>query len=178
MLKHAKVMLMSAVMGTVLLSAGVLHAAIVLDPAFSGTVIVTSPEGEIKIYQPGEPVTAIADNSTVEIFNGDVTVTTEKGDSVNVSCGKASAGVSGGGSAAVSCGEKSGTLKVLTGPVKMLGPDAPKNLLEEGKEYPFGQTGDLAKRAPATADVDDTTGTTPAGDPPVDSRSIQASQSQ
>ncbi len=151
-------------------------AEINVDAAFKGTLIITGPKGEIQVLQAGDAIPEIIPGSTIEIFDGTLTVKNGENDDVTVSCLKTGIAVGGGGSATVTCGAESGTLAVIKNSVKFI-KDAGTTALEEGKEYPItGQSG--PKTAPPTAALDNPNGTPVANNPPVDSRSIQSSASQ
>lgn len=151
------------------------YAEISVDAAFKGTLIITGPKGEIQVLQAGDAIPQIIPGSTIEIFDGTLTVKNGDSDDVTLSCLKTGVAVGGGGSATMTCGADSGTLTVIKNSVKFVNDTG--IALEEGKDYPItGQAGQ--QTAPPTAALDNPDGTPVADNPPVDSRSIQSSASQ
>ncbi len=46
------------------------YAAASIDPQFEGTLVITSPDGEINLIEPGDAVPAIVNDSIIEVFDG------------------------------------------------------------------------------------------------------------
>ncbi|MBI3307291.1 MAG: hypothetical protein HYZ84_05775 [Candidatus Omnitrophica bacterium] len=151
--------------------------AMTINPDFQGTLVVTSPAGEVNLINAGEPVPDLVSNSIIEVLNGEFTIATAENESVQLSCHGASVSVDGGSSASLSCGGDSGLLKALKGSVTVLDAAGKKIVLAEGEEYSIG-SGEK-KKAPATA-AGEPTGGAPIGgglaqNTPVDSRSLESS---
>ncbi len=148
------------------------QAKITLNNDFKGTIVITLPNGEISLIEPGDPVPEIPSGSTLEVFDGNFTLATQEGDTVQLTCLGSAIGVGGGGSASLSCAEETGLLKVLTGSAHVKGPTDKESDVAAGTEYAFkgGETTD----APPTA-ATDPTGLPLAEDQPIDSRSIDSS---
>jgi len=128
-------------------------AQVVISPQFTGTLIVTLPDGEVSLYESGDPLPQIPNNATVEVFDGSISIQTGPGDTIQVGCFGNSQSIGNGSTAELTCGADSGMLTV------------------DGQEYPI--TGDQTIAEP-TADSDPT-GVPTDTDPVPDSRSIQAS---
>lgn len=151
------------------------QAKITINSDFEGTVVITFPNGEIALIEPGDPIPEIPQGSTLEVFDGTFTVTTEEGDQCQISCLEHSATASDGASASLSCAEESGVLKVTAGSIPIVTPAGTVSDVVAGTEYPIQAGG--AEQAPATAATEPAG--TPVGDdaPPADSRSIESSPS-
>ena len=154
-------------------------AAISVNPDFKGTVLMTKADGNVEMIEEGNEVPAIPNNSTLEVFNGSVTIQTEQGDQAALTCHANSISVGGGASASLTCGETSGKLKALKSDLKIALPNGKEALVKEGSEFDI-----LSAEAPIAPPTEAGTplGGDPAGGdladaPPVDSRSIQASPS-
>lgn len=161
-----------------------LYAKISVDPSFTGTLLITYPSGEVVLIEPGDPIPDIPSNSILQIFHGQFTVTTEKGDKVQLSCLNHTASVGGGSSAQLSCGdvsENEGVLKALSGAIEIVDAAGQKSTLNEGMDFPIHVT-TVQEETPPTA-APETFGGEPLGDSlgsssPVDSRGIESSPSQ
>lgn len=101
------------------MTAGRVSAAVVVGDDFQGTLVVTSPDGEIELVDAGDAVPQISSGSLVEIFDGIFSLKTEGSDSVEAACLGYIAAVGSGGSVTLSCGEESGLLNVLAGLIKV-----------------------------------------------------------
>ena len=159
------------------------EAKTTINPDFEGTLIITSPEGQITVLQPGDPVPDIPNGATLTVSEGRFTVNTGSGDSVFVLYQGHSGTVADGTAASLSSaqGPVPATLKVLSGSVAWQNDEGKKSVLPAGAEYPILPQGQTEKEAPPTA-AGEPTGFAPAGGdvgqpPPVDSRSIQSSPS-
>jgi len=148
-------------------------AKITIDPGFEGTLVITTPEGDIQLVEPGEPMPEIASGSVIEVFDGTFTLTTEPGDSVEVSCLEHDASVSNGASLALTCGENSGLVKVLLKAVILTDIEGQQFDLAEGAEYQI-KVEDIGDEAPAAAAAEET-GSSALDLPTEDSRDIQSS---
>jgi hypothetical protein len=129
-------------------------AKVAIAPDFKGTLIVTLENGDVSLYESGDPIPEIPQNATIEVFDGSISIQTEADDQIQVGCFGDEQAVGGGSSAELTCGASSGLLKV------------------DGKEYPI--SGAQAQVAEPTADSD-STGVPADQDAAPDSRSIQAS---
>lgn len=158
------------------LSSSLAFAKIAIQTDFTGTLLITSPDGNIDMYDEGETVPEILPNSVIEVFGGKFTITTEAGDSVSCSCLNHTIAVGGGASAALSCEEESGLVKVLKGSVTLIDPEDKEHIIPEGKEFSIKPS--PGKPAPATEAAEEIGASADTDLPPVDSRSIEASQSQ
>ncbi len=129
-------------------------AKVTINPAFTGTLIVTLADGDVTLYESGDPLPEIPHGATLEVFDGSVSIQTEAEDQLQVGCFGDEQAVGGGSSAELTCGATSGMLKI------------------DGKEYPIvGTQGQVAE---PTADSEQT-GVPSDQVPAPDSRSIQAS---
>lgn len=159
------------------LMAGPVFSEIILEPNFSGTLLITFPNGEITFIGPGEPIPEIPANSLVEVLEGQVTIHAGEGDTVNVSCLGEGGAAQGGSSVALTCGSDSGLLKVLQGSFNLVDREGNETNLSEGAEYPI-QLGEPSE-APPTAGLETRGGPPVGGDlaaePPVDSRDVESS---
>ncbi len=148
-------------------------AKIVLQPDFQGSLLITYPNGEIAMLNPGDPIPDIPSGSSIQVFKGSFSVQTEPGDSVKVACLAHEATAAGGASAGVSCSENAGAIEAKKGTLNLVDPTGKTFSIEEGNSYP------IALVAPGEAPP--TFGTEPTAFPeddqevPVDSRSIDAS---
>jgi len=133
-----------------------LWARITIDPSFTGTLILTSPNGEVTLFEAGDPLPEITPKSTIEVFDGVFTMHTQTGDEVSVGCFGDGHSVGGGSTASLGCGENSGLLKV------------------DGKEFPIAGVQAPAETAPPTA-ASNPTGVPTDQDTVPDSRNLQAS---
>jgi len=52
---------------------------------FAGTLVLTGPDGQIKIYESGDAVPEIVSQSTIEIFDGHISVALQEGDKATFS---------------------------------------------------------------------------------------------
>lgn len=129
-------------------------AKVTVDPAFTGTLIVTLADGDVSLYESGDPLPEIPQGATIEVFDGNVLIQTDANDQIQVGCFGDEHGVGGGSSADLTCGATSGMLKI------------------DGKEYPI--SGTQEQIAAPTAESEPT-GVPFDQDPTPDSRSIQAS---
>jgi len=162
-------------------------AEITVQPDFQGTVLITFPNGDIALVEKGDPLPEIPPGSTIEVFGGHATVAAGGEDSVKVSCLGHQGVVGGGCSVEVNCGEKSGLFTMLKGTGRVTDQNGNEQALNEGEEYPIEifpgpATETTGETTPPTA-AGEPTGGPPAGgdlgeDPPVDSRSLEASISQ
>lgn len=156
-----------------LLTAVPAFAKITIQPDFEGTAVVTDPSGEIKLFEPGDEIPEIVSGSTIEVFDGHITINTEAGDNVTLSCLDHDGVLSGEGSVSLTSSETSGLVKVVKGSLKMTAPDGKQTELLEGQEYSIKAE---EAEAPATA-AGEPIGTAVEGTPEPDSRSIESSPS-
>ena len=153
------------------------EAKIIVQPDFQGTLLVTSPDGKVQMFDAGEALPEIASGSSIEVFGGKLSVSTEAKDSVKLTCLGSEASVGGGASATLGCGESDGKLNVVKGPVQVAQPDGAQKNIAEGEEYSIKSKDDNPQNPPATSE-ETPLGTTTQEVPPPDSRSIETSPSQ
>ncbi len=148
-------------------------AEITLEPV-SGSLLITSPDGQVKLLDSDEAAPTVLSGSTIEVFQGQFKVTTGAGETVNWACGGNSGAVSGGASVSISCGDDSGLLEVLSGDVKYLDASGVEQTAAAGDKKPLV----IAQKKAAPAAAGEETGTDPEdeeGEP--DPRSIESSGS-
>ncbi len=87
-------------------------AAITVDAGFTGTLILTAPDGNVTLFEAGDSLPVIPDGATIEVFDGSLTIHTGPSEHVQVGCFGQNQTAGGGSTASLSCGESSGTLKV------------------------------------------------------------------
>lgn len=116
-------------------------AAVVVGDDFQGTLVVTSPDGEIELVDAGDAVPEISGGSLVEIFDGIFSLKTEGNDSVDAACLGYVASVGSGGSVSLSCGEESGLLSVLAGLIIVTDEDGNTFELKAGESMQLLLTG-------------------------------------
>lgn len=85
---------------------------ITINADFSGTIVITFPDGDIALLEAGDPLPSIPAGSSIEVFDGAFSVKTGTDESVSVGCLGSQFSVSGGSSATVTCGDLSGTVNV------------------------------------------------------------------
>lgn len=124
-------------------------SAVSIEPTFEGTLVITTPEGEINLYEPGDTLPEIASGSIVEVFDGSFTLSAGSGDNVRLACLEHEVAAQGG-SAKLSCGESTGTLNVLQGSVTVTPPEGTQTTLTEGQSYDI--TLEVVEEAEATAE--------------------------
>ena len=151
-------------------------AKISINSDFQGTVVITLPNGEIALIEHGDPIPDIPQGSTLEVFDGNFTVTTEQGDQCKVSCLEHTGTASNVGSINLSCGEESGLLKVVAGSVHMVDPSGKESDISAGTEYPVQAT--TGEQPPTTGATEPAGTLVSDGAPPPDSRSIESSPSK
>ena len=150
-------------------------AKVTID-SFKGSLLVTGPDGSIKLVETGEPVPDIQEESTIEVFNGEFVLSAGAGEKIKFACGgnEGEAG-SGGASINLSCGETGGLLKVVEGTAHLKIVSGKELDLKTGAEEVL--TTIAAKAKPVAARQNSLgTSSTPPSEP--DSRSIEASVSQ
>ncbi len=140
-----------------------------------GSVIVNSPDGNVKLLDSGEPVPEIQDGSTIEVFQGEFKISTGAGETVGFSCGGNSGTVGGSSSALVTCGESSGTLEVLEGTVTLTDANGNQKNLKAGDKLDL----EIVQKSAEPAAAEDEEGAAQGNqEEEPDSRSIEASVSQ
>jgi len=120
-----------------LLTPGV-HAAITLEPDFSGTVILTLPDGEIAFLEPGDRVPEIPSGSQIEVIEGSATIRTEEGDSATIALIDHDVVVENGSSVTVEDQGVSATLKVLKGQAELIDFEGGSEILQTGSQRTVG----------------------------------------
>ena len=147
--------------------------------------MITFPNGEMTLLEPGNPIPEIPADAVLEVFGGQFTVKTDKGEAVKVSCLGHQGTAEGGSSVTLSCRENSGVFRMIKGSARLVDQNGKEIALEEGKDYPlkiFPDQNQPPQAAPATAAGTPTGGPPAGGDlgdaPAVDSRSVESSPSQ
>ena len=154
------------------------YAKIIFEANFEGTALITSPTGEITLIEPGQPIPEIASGSTIEVFDGHLTVVVEGTDTAKVACLGHRGTAGGGSSVGLTCSDNSGSFKMLKGSGQAFDLNGKEQVLGEGAEYAFKKSPDQQETPPTAAGAP--TGGPPVGGnladaPPVDSRSIESS---
>jgi len=124
-------------------------SAVSVEPGFEGTLVITTPDGEINLYEPGDTLPEIKTGSVIEVFDGSFTLSAGDGDNVRLACLEHEAS-SQGGSVKLSCGESSGTLNVVQGAASITSPDGTQTALTEGQSFDI--TLEVVEEAAATAE--------------------------
>ncbi|HXV28616.1 MAG TPA: hypothetical protein VD913_06605 [bacterium] len=155
-------------------------AVIALQPGFTGTIVITHPNGEIHIAESGKSVSDIPSESTLQVSEGSIVVATEPGDYVELVCLEYGISVRDGAKVSLDCQESSqgsGLLVVMEGPVDVTDPQGGTVSLQNGDRYPM--QGEKEKTAPPTGADESTGGEADSSglgdDANPDSRSIQSS---
>lgn len=148
-------------------------AKIILQPDFQGTLLITFPNGEIAMINPGDPIPDIPSGSSLQVFKGSLSVQTEPGDSVKIACLNHEATVADGGVAGLSCSDDSGSIEARKGTVNLLDPLGKEHSIKEGDRYPIAAPG--TQEAPPVAGTEGPSFPQDENEVPVDSRSIDAS---
>ncbi|MBI3316509.1 MAG: hypothetical protein HYZ85_00700 [Candidatus Omnitrophica bacterium] len=152
-------------------------AKITVDPAFQGTLVITSESGEISLYEVGESIGEIPQGASLEVFDGSFQLTLEAGDKISVECLTYTFDAQGPSSLTLTCGENEGTLEAVKGDIKGVSPEGEALQIKEGTAFPLKWTDD-AGEVPPTAEGETVATTPEPSDPaPPDSRSIQSSPS-
>lgn len=133
-------------------SAG-LRAAITVDSNFTGTLVLTSPEGDIDLIDAGDDIPSISNNSLIEVFDGNMSMATQVGDSAEASCLGYSIGVNNGGSISLKCQEDGGVLTAVIGPVVVTDDAGNVVELQSGESFDLVLSG-LEEAAPTAARED------------------------
>lgn len=80
-----------------------------------GSLLITGPDGNVKLVDEGDKIPDIDDQSTIEVFNGEFTAITGPNEKVKFACGGNEGETGGGSKVGLSCGETGGLLKVVEG---------------------------------------------------------------
>lgn len=150
------------------------YAKITIEPGFTGTILVTTPDGAVKLIDPSSEMPEIPSGSVLDAIDSTLVVKTEAGDSVSVGCLGNSVTASGGASAGITCSSESGKVTALKGDVQVLDASGNTTVVPEGSEKILEVS---ALAAPATADIAGQ-GQPAEGAPEVDSRSLESSPSR
>lgn len=151
-------------------------AAVIIDPQFEGTLVITSPDGEINLIEPGDAIPVIVNESIIEVFDGKFKVTTAEGDTISVSCLEHEAVLNGAASVALVCGESSGKLDVEAGPVSLTDDEGKAVTLNSGESFDI-QMPVLSEAAP-TAEGEELGLSTEDSNTDPDSRNIEIQDNQ
>jgi len=152
---------------------GTAHAEIRINPDFEGTLVITTPDGNIILLEPGDEIPEILSGSLLEVFDGYFTVETDPGDSVQILCLGHEISVGDGSSISLSSAEEAGSLSVLAGSVSLVTPAGDLVDLNIGDDYQIQLEEDAmgllptAKGVPPSFSNADDEAT-----PPVDSRGV------
>ena len=125
-----------------------------VDSTFSGTLLITYPDGNVILVDPGEDLPELLPSGvSVEVFGGTVTISTGSGDSASASCHGTDFAIGGGASVSLQCDEESGKLQIQEGNVTVVSRDGTTHALTEGDVFSIsGDSNDL----PSTEDDSDT----------------------
>jgi hypothetical protein len=160
-----------------LLASSNAYAKITIDPGFTGTILLTAPDGTVKLIDSSSEMPEIPSGSVLDAIDAEFVIKTEAGDSVRVDCLCNSLAVSGGNSVSVKCVNNAGTVKVIKGSGQLSTQTGTETkILQEGWEETLVPSCSTA--APATADIASPNGQPVAGGPEVDSRNIESSPSR
>jgi len=85
------------------------------DGVFTGTIVLTTPDGRITILEPGDPLPDFPSDSILEVFDGQFTVETQEGDQLTVSILGNEFIIAGGSTVTVIAGETEGKIIVRSG---------------------------------------------------------------
>lgn len=151
-------------------------AAIAVDSNFQGTLVITTPEGEINLVEPGDAIPEIKSGSILEVFDGQFRVTTGADDSVEVSCLENDASVKGGSVITLSCGESNGSLKVESGSAVVVDPAGKQIELAAGATHEIKVA--VTEEADATAAGEELGTALEDGAGDVDSTNIEVTDNQ
>ncbi len=121
------------------------------DQVFTGTLVLTYPDGRIEILEPGDEIPSIPSGSTLEIFDGHMRVVTQEGDSVSAGCLGQEFQVSNGASATISCGQQEGKIAVLSNFVTFVGEDGQQKTVAAPDVLPIILGQPLLPAAPTAA---------------------------
>lgn len=160
-----------------LLASSNAHAKITIDPGFTGTILLTAPDGTVKLIDASSEMPEIPSGSVLDAIDSVLVIKTEAGDSVSVGCLGNSVSVSGGSAAGVTCTSEGGEVKALKGEIQVLDAAGAATIVREGSSQPL-EPSLLKNAAPATADIASPNGQPVAGGPEVDSRNIESSPSR
>ena len=124
-----------------------LHAEIVLENV-TGTVSITTPDGQVMTIEAGQPLPAIPSGSTIEVVTGTAKISATGTDVVNVLVNGATATVQDGAQVSVTVDLRTGaaSLDVLAGSVSVLQTDGTTQTVTEGASF--------SQPAPAPTSVD------------------------
>lgn len=159
-----------------LISVSPVQAAITIDSGFEGSIVISYPDGNTEILNPGDAIPQIPSGSTVTVMGGKAKISTDgQGDQVQCNCLGADFDLSGTSSVQLTCGDKSGNLEVLGGRVQARSSGDTKNL-QSGDEYPI-LSGD-AQAAPEPTAAGESLGVDSPGDAEPNSRDMAVSPGQ
>lgn len=152
-------------------------AKITLQPDFEGSVMITTPEGKVTVLSPGDPIPDIPSQSKIEVFDGNMKVQTEDGDTAVCACGGNEGAMSGGASAQINCQESEASIEVLEGKLILRDEAGQTSTLEKGTQKELTLQPET-KKAAETGAGNEIGAPVDSGIPPVDSRSIDSSPNQ
>lgn len=114
----------------------VLSADIVIENA-TGTIIITTPDGQVTTVEAGQPLPAIPSGSTLEVVTGSADISATPPDEVNVLVNNTTATVRDGAKVGIVIDLRTGDAKmnVLEGSVAVLLADGTTQTLTEGAAF-------------------------------------------
>ena len=89
----------------------------------AGTLVVTLPNGEIKLIDKGEALPDIPTQTKLEILDGNISATAEDGDSIVVACLRHEANLAGGVSGKVVCTPQLSQIEAVDGVIVIVDPN-------------------------------------------------------
>lgn len=160
----------------ILAAASVSYAEITVDPAFQGSLIITTPDGKTQVINAGDAIPLIVSGSTISVLDGNAEISAAEGEQVSCSCLGAQFDVAEGSSVKLICGTQSGSLDVLAGSAVVKSASGENKNLQKGDRFPIvPSSSELAADPTATGDA---LGITPPGDSEPNSRDMAVSPGQ
>lgn len=172
-MKNVKFLLF-AVLFSSILAASQGFAEVILEP-LKGSLVITSPDGTVKLLDFGETVPPVSSSSKIEVFQGQMKISVTGDDSASWSCGGNSGSVSGGASVTISCSDSSGLLEVTEGELTYTDTEGVTHTVKAGESADLKV---VPQTAPPAAANDESGGDTENNSEDPDSRSVEASVSQ
>ena len=159
------------------LSAASLKAEISIAPDFQGTIVITSPSGDIHIVSTGEEIPAIVPDSTIELTEGKMTIRTNDQDTAVLVCRKCKMNLPVKSSLHIEASKDGVEVSEVSGNISVADVSGEEKKLKEGTQKYRLQCGE-GELAKPTAAGDETGTPAENNDVPVDSRSLESSPSQ
>lgn len=155
-----------------LTASGSLWAEVEVNPDFTGTLLVTQPDGQMALVEQGDVLPELSAGSALEVVEGSFSVTTGSGDSVIIALHGYQVVLDANASVKISSELSSGVIEVLSGSVTLIDLSGNKSTLGAGETKTI--TVSPLENAEATAAADETSFDVE-GETPPDSRNISAS---